>query len=130
MATTVVPWVTGPAAATGPSGGPGTNPCLRRRAAKSGPGSSPGENVGICTKRRLLATLLHVGADEVLSVGFQHLVYLVEEIVDVGLQLLTGVCSCRCFGHLIGGPSGGRLALLLSFSHVGPPSSWSAQPTE
>src|SRR4051812_44546745 len=46
----------------------------------SGPGVEP------ASIRRSLAALLHVRADEVLRVGFQHAVDLVEEVVELLLE--------------------------------------------
>src|SRR5579863_1796133 len=57
------------------------------RAAKSGPGSSPGGKRGRPT--RLLPALLHVVADELLGVLLEDLVDLVEQVIELGLQLLA-----------------------------------------
>src|ERR1039458_518375 len=89
-ATTVVPCAT---AGTVPRcaslcAGRGRFESLRRmRAAKLGPGSSPGGKRGRPT--RLLPALLHVIADELLGVLLEDLVDLVEQVVELGLQLLA-----------------------------------------
>src|SRR5579863_8756334 len=57
------------------------------RAAKSGPGSSPGGKRGKPT--RLLPALLDVIADELFGVLLEDLVDLVEQVVELGLQLLA-----------------------------------------
>ena len=43
----------------------------------------------------LLPALLHVGLDEVLGVGLEHAVDLVEQVVELGLQLLARLRSPR-----------------------------------
>ncbi|CCM64527.1 hypothetical protein BN381_400045 [Candidatus Microthrix parvicella RN1] len=73
------------------------------------------------TSRVLLAALLYVGLHEVLGVGFQYLVDLVQQVVQLGLQLLAGLGrSTRRYRIvdlfvLLAGRC--RLALCLSFSH-------------
>ena len=67
---------------------------LSRAAARrsSGPGSSPGVKNGSVTTacdRGLLAALLDVRLHEVLGVGLEHLVDLVEQVVELGLELLA-----------------------------------------
>ena len=94
-ATTVVPW-RNRSAAGGPGerrerpigAGAGTATCSRRMSpAKSGPGSSSsGRTAGT---PRLLAALLHVVAHELLGVVLEDLVDLVEQVVELGLQLLA-----------------------------------------
>src|SRR5580658_10771561 len=89
-ATTVVPWATAGTAPRSNSTGPGTGwkSSLRRiRAAKLGPGSSPGGKSGRPT--RLLPALLDVVPDELLGVLLEHFVDLVEQVVELGLELLA-----------------------------------------
>src|SRR6195952_5849292 len=71
---------------------PGATACPPpRRRSSSGklePGSSPGRKIGI--DMWLLAALLHVGLDEVLRIGFEDVVDLVEQVVHLRLQLVAG----------------------------------------
>src|SRR5262245_58191754 len=114
-------------------------PVRRTSSAKSGPGSSPGVKNGMLTgwtlaarcagpSRRgrsvapahgwpaergsaagLLAALLHVRADEVLRVGLQHLIDLVEEIVELRLDLLARLGLGWRLDHLFVGSGRGTL---------------------
>src|ERR1700722_457747 len=57
------------------------------RVAEPGAGCSPGGQRGRPT--RLLPALLHVVADELLGVLLENFVDLVEQVVELGLQLLA-----------------------------------------
>src|SRR5688572_12936220 len=129
MATTVVPWVTPSTALAGTAG---ALPVRRSSSAKLGPGSSPGakrgkviagrgyrrpglrrsfvalttSGVSNATKTNSLAPFLYVRAHEVLGVGIQDLVDLVQEVVDLGLDLLALLARGRRFLHLLLGPRG------------------------
>src|ERR1700690_3886980 len=89
MATTVVPWrtVRVPDEASVPERSGVAGSVRRRRAEKLGPGSSPVGKSGRPTQ--LLPALLDVVADELLGVLLQDLVDLVQEVVQLGLQLLS-----------------------------------------
>src|SRR6478735_7830902 len=131
MATTVVPWVIVSRSLTSAVGTPGARPTRRISAVKSGPGSSPGVKKGMVTgaeatgssvarwtRGPLLAALLHEAADEVLSVGLEHLVDLVEQVVELGLQLRALLGRDRCFLDLdLGLLLTRALADLLTFGH-------------
>src|SRR5690349_16583658 len=80
----------------------GCSPARRTRPAKSGPGSSHGLKYGSVTGDTLvgpprasarswplLPALLDVRLHEVLGVGLEDLVDLVEEVVELGLELLA-----------------------------------------
>src|ERR1700712_5706025 len=79
-ATHVVPWAiwvgSNPAVA-----GIGTVPDRLSNSAKSGPGSDPGVKNGIAMGW-LLAALLDVGLHEVLGVGLEHVIDLVQQVVQ------------------------------------------------
>ena len=91
-ATHVVACGTAPSAPASPGTGAGAVPRRRSSSGKLEPGSSPARKMGIAHLRRgLLPTLLDVGLDEVLGVGLEHVVDLVEQVVELGLQLLAGL---------------------------------------
>src|SRR3954469_10773436 len=99
-----------------------TAPVRRRSCAKSGPGSSlPGGKNGIAM-RRLLAALLVVGLHEVFGVRLEHLVDLVEQIIQLGLDLLALRGVGGRFLDLFCAPGRSRLLLQLTFWHGKPPS--------
>jgi hypothetical protein len=80
--------------------------------------------------RSLLAALLDVAPHEVLGVRLEHLVDLVEQVVELRLQRLTLLVGR---GDLLDGllPTGGCFPLdLLTFRHAVPPLSLGAQPVE
>src|SRR5262245_30235476 len=81
-ATTVVPWVCG-SRSPDASGTTGRASARRSSSRKLGPGSSPGLKRSEAMRpenlpERLLPALLDIGLHEVLGVGLQHLVDLVE----------------------------------------------------
>src|SRR5579872_140649 len=97
--------------------------CRRHSSTKLGPGSAPGGNrgrvtVADSTAPASLASLLDVVADELLGVVLEHLVDLVEEVVDLGLQPFAALGRG---GHLFFGdrllPLRGA-SFLLTFSHL------------
>src|SRR5215469_18631360 len=124
----VVAWVT-LTASPATTGAKGSWPSLRSRPRKSGPGSSPGAKRGKGIQGGhpsgvppgyLLAALLDIGAHEFLGVLVEHLVDLVEQLVEFGLQLVALLCRRGC--SLLGlgvRPAGGLSLDLFSFSHVG-----------
>src|SRR5262245_40050333 len=68
---------------------------------------------------RLLATLLHVRLHEVLGIRLEDLVDLVQQVVELGLDLLALLRGGGCLlDDLFLTNWGACLALLLSFSHV------------
>src|SRR5690606_12395513 len=63
--------------------------------------------------------LLDVGLDEVVGVRLEHVVDLVEQLVELGLDLLAGLGRRRSGLDLVGATLGGRLLLEFSFCHLG-----------
>src|ERR1039458_4973492 len=96
-------------------------PDFRRRLVKSGPGSSTGLKIGSATGG-LLPALLYVVADELLRVVLEDLVDLVEQVVEVGLQLLAARGRWGWLLLDLGlGPRGSVAPLLLTFWHRSSP---------
>src|SRR5882757_11540931 len=80
-----------------------------------------------CSRRPLLAALLHVRPDELLRVLLEHVVDLVEHRVDVLGQLLLprlgigrGAIRLRRVLDLVLAPGGPPLASMLLLRHVNP----------
>jgi hypothetical protein len=67
---------------------------------------------------RLLAALLHVALHEVLGVGLEHVVDLVEQLVELGLDLLAALALGRGFFDGLFPLRRGCLLLLFSLCHV------------
>src|ERR1700712_784259 len=95
----------------------GSPPRRRNSSGKLEPGSSPGRKIGI--DMWLLATLLHVGLDEVLGIRLEDVVDLVEQVVHLRLQLVAGGRGGRSLLDRLLGATRRRLLLLCSLRHGG-----------
>src|SRR5262245_52772438 len=86
-ATHVVAWGTSTERAASAGNAKGSAPTRRNSSGKLDPGSSPGVKKGM-PMCGLLATLLDVRLHEVLGVRLEHVVDLVEQVVQLRLELL------------------------------------------
>src|SRR5438067_920078 len=79
---------------------------------------------------QLFPALLDVGLDEILGVGLEDVVDLVEQVVELGLDLLARLGGGRCLVEVLLLPGGSGSPLLLPFSHVALLASSGPQPLQ